>query len=182
VAASLSLMGACSHGTSKEGGRPNAVRSVGLPPSDKIPTGQREALADGKVTLEEYTGAFERFKACAKERGGEVFESSRNPTTGLILYGTNLDIGTASAPNLTVPVGQCFAETFSWIDRVFDLTDPAVLADADREEMANFETYARPCLIANGITPPVSIKLFSPEFNDLRDRFAKLAQANKCTN
>jgi hypothetical protein len=135
----LTLDGACSHGVSREAGQPNVVRGIGLPPSDKIPAGQREALADGKVTLREYTVAFERFRACAKERGGEMFLSSRNPATGQILWGANLDVGTAEAPDLEIPVGQCFAETFSWINRVFDLTDPAVLADADREEMMLFD-------------------------------------------
>jgi hypothetical protein len=144
-----------------------------------IPTGQRSALADGKVTLAEYQTAFASFASCVSNGGGQLEETSRD-ASGLIHYGTPVRLGSPDAPDLTSVEGRCYHDTFDRIEFVFQTTDPAVLAAAAAEARRRYAEQIRPCLIKNGKSAPETVDPGTATFNRLFDEWAKFDQRGKC--
>lgn len=77
---------------------------------------QAGALADGTVTRAEYEAAYASFAACVTDGGGRIFVQSRDPSTGIITYGTGHRLGTPGRPSLGSVEGRCYHERFDRID------------------------------------------------------------------
>jgi len=156
-----------------------SVPGVSLPTN--LPERQKEALADGAVTLAEYSQAFELFADCSQSAGAALGNVRTSPLSGLISYGVPagnmLGVPGQADPS---PVGQCYEELFSFIELVFQVTDPAVLQQGIDEQNQQFAIEGVPCLVKNGVEPPTSIDTSTQEGLDWMTEFAELAQAGRC--
>lgn len=119
VAVVLGLLTGC--GPAAAAARPPAA---GLP-LDKVPAAQAGAVADGTITRAEYEAGYASFGACVTDGGGRLVEQAREPSTGVITYGTAHRIGTPDRPMLDSVEGRCYHDRFAWIDFLYS-TDPAV--------------------------------------------------------
>lgn len=159
--------------------RPAVLADLGVPGADSLPPLQAAALADGAVTREEYAQGFEAFARCAEGRGEPLDVMGTDPTTGLIRYGTTDLLGVPGKPAGT-PQGTCYEETFSWIELVFQVTDPAVLDRGNSEQNALYATEGAACLARNGIDAPSEVDTRTPEGHAWFDRYTELASNQKC--
>lgn len=156
-----------------------AVLAELVPEADSLPPLQAAALADGAVTREEYAQGFEAFARCAEDRGDPLDVMGTDPSTGLVRYGTKELLGIPGEPAPTAQ-GRCYEETFSWIELVFQLTDPAVLDKGYAEQDAQYAAEGAACLARNGIDAPSEVDTRTPEGLEWYGRYTKLASDQKC--
>lgn len=154
--------------------------AISIPALGQIPVGQRDVLADGYVTAIEYQAAFEDWRACSESAGGEVVIAERDTISGLILYGTRGAIGSPEAADRSTPEGACYADLFSWIDFVFQTTDPLVLDYINSNNVGQFNEEMRPCLEANGVSVAKEILPGTEEFGQLTAEWQKLQADGMC--
>ena len=159
--------------------QPPALAEPRVPAADALPPLQAAALADGAVTREEYAQGFAAFARCAEDRGDPLDVMGIDPSTGLIRYGTT---GLVGVPGKSVgtPQGTCFEETFSWIELVFQVTDPAVLEKGYAEQDALYAAEGAACLARNGIDAPSEVDTRTPEGLEWLGRYTALASDQKC--
>ncbi|HQZ37138.1 MAG TPA: hypothetical protein PK020_22120 [Ilumatobacteraceae bacterium] len=172
------LLAACTDGSVRST-TASTGPGVDLPSSADIPEGQREALADGQVTVQEYRSAFDEWTQCAAKDGGVVAPYNEDPATGLILYSTGSPIGAPDQPDLSSPEGRCYAQTFSWIDLVFQ-SSPAVLEHIKQQNLEVYRSEQRPCLLKNDIDAPEDVEIGSAEYGQLLQTFVDLTKRGKC--
>ena len=153
--------------------------SPGLPSLDRVPEAQRKALADGKVTLDEYRKGFDAFAACLVRRGVPAGSITVDPRTGIIDYGVHERVGTPAQPTNN-STGQCYDETFSYIEYVYQTTDPLVLQAGLDEEQALYDSKARACLARNGVEAGADEHVGTETFVALMNRWREFDQAGKC--
>jgi hypothetical protein len=158
--------------------RPPTLAELGVPEADSLPPLQAAALADGAVTREEYAQGFGAFARCAKDRGDPLDVMGTDPSTGLVRYGTH-GLGVPGKP-VGTPQGTCYEETFSWIELVFQVTDPAVLEKGYAEQDALYAAEGAACLARNGIDAPSEVDTRTPEGLAWLSRYTKLASEQKC--
>lgn len=156
-----------------------ALASLGVPEADSLPPLQAAALADGAVTREEYAQGFEAFARCAEDRGDPLDLMGTDAATGLIKYGTTDRLGVPGEPASTSQ-GICYEETFSWIELVFQVTDPAVLDAGYSQQDALYATEGAACLARNGIDAPSQVDTRTPAGLEWFGRYTKLASDQKC--
>ena len=169
------------------GGLPSVVRpsqpptlaELGVPEADSLPSRQAAALADGTVTREEYVEAFAAFARCAEDRGSPLDVMGVDPSTGLVSYGTTVLVGVPGEPADT-PQGGCYEDTFSWIEFVFQVSDPAVLEKGFADQDALYAAEGAACLVRNGIDAPSEVDTRTPEGLEWLGRYTKLASEQKC--
>ena len=156
-----------------------AELGVRIPEADSLPPLQAAALADGAVTRQEYAQAFQAFARCAKDRGDPLDVMGTDTSTGLIQYGTT---GLLPVPGKSAgtPQGMCYEETFSWIELVFQVTDPAVLDAGYAYQDALYASEGAACLVRNGIDPPSEVDTRTPEGLEWFNQYTKLASDQKC--
>lgn len=161
--------------------QPSSLAELGVrvPAPDALPPLQAAALADGAVTREEYAQAFAAFARCAEDRGDTVDVMGIDPSTGLIRYGTSQLLGVPGEP-AGGPQGACFEETFSWIELVFQVSDPAVLDKGYAEQDELYAEEGAPCLARNGINAPSEVDTRTPEGLDWFGRYTALASRQEC--
>ena len=135
---------------------------VRVPAADALPPLQAAALADGAVTREEYAQGFAAFARCAEDRGDPLDVMGTDPSTGLVRYGTTQLLGVPGKP-AGGPQGRCYEETFSWIELVFQVSDPAVLEKGYAEQDALYAAEGAACLARNGIDAPSEVDTRTPE-------------------
>jgi hypothetical protein len=141
---------------------------------------QRVFLADGKASLSDYQTSFEAFMACANaDRTRRVSVASTDEVTGLIVYGV---VGELLPPGNTStdPLNVCYEKHFTWVEFVWQTTDPNLLAESERRGLDDFERTDRPCLEANGVDVPASIEYASSEYGELVSLSTKLINEGKC--
>lgn len=177
----LALVGAvgCAEQSAPSVSQPPTLAELGVPGADALPPLQAAALADGVVTREEYGQAFAAFVRCADDRGDPLDAMGTDPTTGLARYGTRDPLPVPGELDGT-PQGRCYEETFSWIELVFQLTDPAVLDKGYADQDALYAAEGAPCLARNGIDAPPEVDTRTPEGLDWYGRYTKLASQQKC--
>jgi hypothetical protein len=159
---------------------PATLAELGVPEADSLPPLQAAALADGAVTREEYAQGFAAFARCAKDRGDPLDVMGTDPTTGLFRYGTTGLVGVPGKPVGTTPQGICYEETFSWIELVFQVTDPAVLEQGYSDQDAMYAAEGAACLVRNGIDAPSEVDTRTPEGLEWFGRYTRLASQQKC--
>lgn len=178
VAACVSLCG-CSNdgvGPPSEG---SLASALSIP--SNIPTRQADALADGVVTVAEYSQAFQSFVTCADQSGHPIDGVRTDPVSGLITYGVpagNL-LGVPGEPDSS-PVGRCYEETFSWVELAFQVTDPAVIQQGIDQQDQAMADEGLACLMRNGFDPPLSVNVQTEEGQLWESRYIELAVAGKC--
>jgi hypothetical protein len=172
----LSLM-SCSEGSQSKTER---GPSIDVPALESLSPSQRAVFADGKVSTEEYLAAFDAWEACSESGGGLVTITSRDPVSGLILYGTSGSIGTASHPDLTSIEGRCYDEEFAWVDRVFQVSDPTVIAQRLSQEQTFFEQYIRPCLVDQNDEISADDGVTSANYRLLYETYEAHVEAGDC--
>jgi hypothetical protein len=153
--------------------------AVRVPGADSLPPLQAAALADGVVTREEYAQGFEAFARCAEARGDPLDVMGTDASTGLMRYGTTDLLGVPGKP-VSTPQGVCYEETFSWIELVFQMTDPAVLDAGYSQQDALYASEGAACLARNGIDAPPKVDTRTPEGLDWFSQYTKLASDQKC--
>lgn len=136
-------------------------------------------MADGAVTREEYARGFAAFARCAEDRGDPLDVMGIDPSTGLVQYGTALLLGVPGEP-AGGPQGKCYEETFSWIELVFQVSDPAVLEKGYAEQDALYAAEGAACLARNGIDAPSEVDTRTPEGLDWYGRYTALASRQEC--
>jgi hypothetical protein len=156
-----------------------AELGVRVPEADSLPPLQAKALADGAVTRQEYAQGFGAFARCAQDRGDPLDVMGTDPSTGLVRYGTTQLLGVPGEP-AGGPQGRCYEETFSWIELVFQVSDPAVLEKGYAEQDALYAAEGAPCLARNGIDAPSEVDTRTPEGLEWLGRYAELASDQKC--
>ncbi len=132
------------------------------------------------VTLEEYNEGFSRFSSCMAEQGEAVVDVTRDPVTGVISFGTPGPRGDPRNPELSTATGVCFSAYFSWIEFVFQLTDPTVLGQAAFEEERLYREVALPCLTNNGVEAAADVRFGTADFDSLMGQWVELANAGLC--
>lgn len=168
------------------GGDTNSTSTVGLshgvsiPALDQLPEKQRADFADGKITLAEYGGAFDRFSSCASGGGGRVAVLDRDPVSGVVTFSSGTDVGSPDAPNLDTVEGRCYNAEFSWVELVFQTTDPRALQQGSNDSLEAFYQHFKPCLVANGETVPGDLVDGSAEMGALLERYVELQQQGLC--
>ncbi len=158
---------------------PATLAELGVPAADALPPLQAEALADGAVTREEYAQGFAAFARCADDRGDPLDVMGIDPSTGLVRYGTTQLLGVPGKPG-GGPQGGCYEETFSWIELVFQVSDPAVLEKGYADQDALYAAEGAACLARNGIDAPSEVDTRTPEGLEWLGRYAELASDQKC--
>ena len=166
-------------GCSDEAQRPASTATVSFPTGADLPAAQRDALADGEVTANEYASAFDAFVTCAKDAGGSVKLESSDPVSGVILYSTGSPIGSPREPNVSSVEGRCYDETFSWIDLVFQ-SSPAAVEQGLADELEHYQSEVRPCLVANAVEAPENVEIGSQAYGELLDQFVDLSNRGLC--
>lgn len=156
-----------------------AELGVRVPAADALPPLQAAALADGAVTREEYAQGFAAFARCAEDRGDPLDVMGTDPSTGLVRYGTTQLLGVPGEP-AGGPQGRCYEETFSWIELVFQVSDPAVLEKGFAEQDALYAAEGAACLLRNGIDAPSEVDTRTPEGLEWLGRYTALASDQKC--
>jgi hypothetical protein len=136
-------------------------------------------LADGAVTREEYAQGFEAFARCAEDRGDPLDVMGTDASTGVIRYGTTELLGVPGKAAGTSQ-GICYEETFSWIELVFQMTDPAALDQGNSEQDKLYAAEGAACLARNGIDAPSEVDTRTPEGLEWFGRYTKLASDQKC--
>jgi hypothetical protein len=106
------------------------------PIPDAASAHQRAALADDRVTREEYDAAFELFSACVRKAGFEVLVQGESNET--IAYSVTETAVTSGVE------GECYDTEFRMIDVVWQMSH------VDTSEAT---TQLRECLEAHGIRP-----------------------------
>lgn len=155
------------------------LAEFGVPGADSLPPLQAAALADGAVTREEYAQGFAAFARCAEDRGAPLDLMGTDATTGLFRFGTLDPLGVPGKAADT-PQGICYQETFSWIELVFQVTDPAVLEQGYSLQDAQYAAEGAACLVRNGIDAPPEVDTRTPVGLEWLGRYTKLASEQKC--
>jgi hypothetical protein len=158
---------------------PAVLAGLRVPGADALPPLQAAALADGAITREEYAQGFEAFARCAEDRGDPLDVLGTDASTGLIRYGTTNLLGVPGKAAGTSQ-GRCYEETFSWIELVFQVTDPAVLDKGNAEQDALYAAEGAACLVRNGVDAPSEVDTRTPEGLDWFGRYTELASRQKC--
>lgn len=141
---------------------------------------QRALLADGEASLSEYQSSFEAFQSCANADGTRrVSVSSTDGVSGLIVYGV---VGDLLSPGSAGddPLNVCYEKYFSWVEFIWQTTDPTLLAESRRRGLEYFELTDRPCLEANGVEVPASVEYGSAEYGNLLSISTQLMNDGKC--
>ncbi|CAN5533313.1 hypothetical protein BH20CHL7_BH20CHL7_12150 [soil metagenome] len=152
---------------------------VRVPAADALPPLQAAALADGVITREEYAQGFAAFARCAEDLGDPLHVMGTDASTGLVGYGATEELGIPGDPANT-PQGRCYEETFSWIEVVFQVTDPAVLDSGYAYQDALYASEGVACLALNGIDAPSDVDTRTPEGLDWFGQYTALASQQKC--
>ncbi len=158
-----------------------------------IAAAQADMLTDRVVTLEEYNSSFAAFDECVDDGGGWLEVQSVDPISGYIAYGTLVSL---EAPGATTfdddgPVEQsaddsgsvenlCYVEHFAYVEMVFQLTDPNVLAQGGREERAFLAETVLACLADIGQPVEEIPEIGSDEYGELIGEFNAAVQAGLC--
>ena len=179
VLALVGLPGCTGPQSSPSTSQPAVLAELGVPGAASLPPLQAAALADGAVTREEYAQGFEAFARCAEARGAPLDLRGTDASTGLIRYGTTDLLGVPGKAAGT-PQGICYEETFSWIELVFQMTDPAVLDQGKSEQDAQYAAEGAACLVRNGIDAPPKVDTRTPEGLAWYGRYTQLASDRKC--
>lgn len=158
---------------------PSVLTQLGVPEPGSLPPIQAAALADGAVTREEYAQAFQAFARCAEDRGDPLDVMGTDVSTGLVRYGTSEVLGIPGEAAAT-PQGRCYEETFSWVELVFQLTDPTLLEQGKAEQDALYAAEGAACLVKNGLDAPAEVDTRTPEGLEWFDRYTDLAADQKC--
>lgn len=169
--AAVLLVGCSSGGTKVH----DELGGVQLPAT--LAEGQKAVFDDGKVTTAEYQAAVHRFAECS---GSVVTLEPQNPATGMIAYSTGAVIGVPGA-EADSPAGQCYAEYLSWVELVWDLTDPAMVHEAEEATIDDFESYGRECLRNNGVSVPDGRPTFGPQLIRWGQQVSDLEAKGLCT-
>jgi len=159
--------------------QPPALAELRVPEAEALPPLQAVALADGVITREEYAKGFAAFARCAEDGGDPLVVGGIDPSTGLARYGTRELVGIPGEPVPSVQ-GRCYDETFSWIELVFQVTDPAVLDSGYAYQDAQYAAEGAPCLARNGIDAPPEVDTRTPEGLEWHGRYSELASQQKC--
>ena len=159
--------------------QPAVLAELGVPGADALPPLQAAALADGVVNREEYAQGFEAFARCAEDRGDPLDLMGTDAATGLIKYGTSDRLGVPGEP-ASSSQGICYEENFSWIEFVFQVTDPAVREAGFAQQDSLYATEGAACLARNGIDAPSEVDTRTPEGLEWFGRYTKLASEQKC--
>jgi hypothetical protein len=131
--------------------------------------------------LEEYSTAFEKFRNCVERGGGTILSVRHDPSSGLISYGVGSDVGQPGKENLSSVEGRCYHDEFSWIEEVFQTTDPKVIAQLRQGTIDFFSTQVVPCLKKNGVeVPPPPVVIGSQPYVNAMTSFGDLVKAGKC--
>ncbi len=134
MATLLVLLSGCASGSQE----PDATAFSGQTNS---PASQREALADGDVTFDEYRAGFDSFVACVKKAGYDIDEIGVG-NDRLINYsipGTAMDAGIAES---------CYEDHFRLLDIEWQIANRDFSDEADR---------TRACLTVMGETPKATL-------------------------
>jgi hypothetical protein len=159
--------------------QPAVLAELGVPGAASLPPLQAAALADGAVTREEYAQGFEAFARCAEDRGDPLDLRGTDASTGLFRFGTTDPLG-VPGESADTPQGICYQETFSWIELVFQVTEPAVLEAGYSEQDALYAAEGAACLARNGIDAPSEVDTRTPEGLEWLGRYTELASDQKC--
>ena len=130
---------------------------ISVPHNAPISSAQRDALADGAVTNDEYQASFRRFSACLSQGGFTVMEN--DAVNEVIQYGVP-----AAAGKLN---DTCYTKEFQWVDGVWQ---------ASREDTSNQAKAYGVCLIEKGVTPK---KTEEARYEQLQEAHIDAAQCYK---
>lgn len=175
----VGLTGCAGPESAPSASQPAVLAELGVPGAASLPPLQAAALADGAVTREEYAQGFEAFARCAEDRGAPLDVMGTDASTGLIRYGTTDPLG-VPGESVGTSQGICYQENFSWIELVFQVTDPAVLDAGYSEQDALYAAEGAACLARNGIDAPSEVDTRTPEGLEWLGRYTKLASDQKC--
>ena len=157
--------------------KPAATRVGGIELPAELPRGQRAAFSDGSISTQEYQAAVHAFADCS---GNSVLLNPPDPATGYTSYTTKGDIGEPGHETNTPP-GRCYREYLSWIEMVWDLTDPTMLASGKEQAVQLFEESGRKCLEDNGIKVPAGRPNFDdPQFQQWQVQVSELQAKGVC--
>jgi hypothetical protein len=154
------------------------AKIAGQIPTD-IPTAQRSALADGKVTRAEYEAAYQEFATCATAGGGTVEIVNRN-SAGVLVYRTGAKLGTPKTPLMNSVEGRCYHDMFDVIEFVYQTTDPTVLSAAAADAQHLYTEQIRPCLRKNGVDAPTEFRPDMAQYREFAEQWSLLDGAGKC--
>ena len=145
-----------------------------------IPSAQRAALADGKVSLAEYQAAFAAWQQCVASGGGRLRVDSRDSQTGVIMYSAGSRLGTWAAPRADSPEARCYHEQFDYVEQTFMANNPEIQRRQRAEAVLNYQKFTRPCLLKNGISAPEQVQIDSAAFAQYVSQAAEFERSGKC--